>query len=133
MNQLIQSRHAEQRMRQRGMRTSDLDLILRCGTMMGGDIDDIYFLKDKDARREIDARRGRIRCLTQARPPLRGRAADHAHEVRGLKREINAFERLRGRKVVVAEGTIVTCCHSSRRDQKRMFRNGRRCPARHRR
>lgn len=46
MSMLALSRHAETRMRQRGMRLSDLDLILCFGSVIGGDSYDIYFLKD---------------------------------------------------------------------------------------
>ena len=34
------------------------------------------------------------------------------------------LERLRGRKLVVVDGTVVTCYRSSRRDRKRVFRRG---------
>ena len=83
-------------MRQRGLRSPDVDLIFRCASEIG---EDIFFLSRKDAEREI-------RCR---------------------KNEIQALERLRGQKLVVAGDTVVTCYRSRRQDQKRMLRNGREC------
>ncbi len=52
---------------------------------------------------------------------------DASREIARRKREIQSLERLRGKKVVVVDGsTIVTCCHSRRSDQKRCIRKGRR-------
>jgi len=94
MSALFISHHAAIRMNQRGLRHSDLDLVLRCGSEVG---DDIVFLSRQDADREISHR----------------------------KQEIQALERLRGQKVVVADETVVTCYRSNIRDQKRMLRIGR--------
>ena len=47
-------------MRQRGLRTSDLDLILRCASEIGKDI---YFLSRKNANREICRRKHEIQAL----------------------------------------------------------------------
>lgn len=94
MNTLNISNHAVTRMNQRGLRHSDLDLILRCGSEVG---EDIVFLSRQDADREISRR----------------------------KREIQALERLRNQKVVVAAETIVTCYRSKHSDQKRMLRTAR--------
>lgn len=123
MSTLILSRHAETRMRQRGMRSSDLGFILRCGSEIGGDTHDIYFLKRKDAQREIGRLQGVIRRLKHQR----GFASctDREREIRRLKLHIHTLERLRGRKLVVADGIVVTCYRSSPRDRKRMFRRGR--------
>jgi len=91
MNTLTLSNHAKVRMRQRGLRRTDLDLVLRCASEIG---EDVYFLSRKDAEREISRR----------------------------KREIQALERLRDHKVVVADETVVTCYRSHCNDQKRMLR-----------
>ena len=122
MSMLVLSRHAETRMRQRGMRPSDLDLILRFGSVIGGDIHDVYFLKNKDVQREIDRLNGEIRRQKRSRSPCPRTAPER--ETRRLKRDIHMLERLRSRKLVVADGTVVTCYRSCRRDQKRMFRRG---------
>lgn len=122
MSMLVLSPHAETRMRQRGMRPSDLDFILRFGSVFGGDIHDVYFLKDKDVRREIDRLSGEIRRRKRSRSPCA--RTDQERETRRLKREIHMLERLRSRKLVVADRTVVTCYRSCRRDQKRMFRRG---------
>jgi hypothetical protein len=94
MSSVNLSHHAETRMRQRGLRNSDIDLILQCASEIG---DDLYFLSRKDVDREISRR----------------------------KDEIQALERLRGQKVVVAEETVVTCYKSRRSDQRRFLRKGR--------
>lgn len=96
MSAIALSHHAEVRMCQRGLRPSDVELILRCASEIG---EDVYFLSRKDAEREIRRR----------------------------KQEIQALERLRDQKLVVADDTVVTCYRSLRRDQKRMLRNGREC------
>ena len=123
MSMLALSRHAETRMRQRGMRPSDLDLILRCGSVIGGDIHDVYFLKNKDVQREIDRLSGEIRPQKRSRSPCARTGRER--KTRRLKREIHMLERLRSRKLVVADRTVVTCYRSHRKDQKRMFRRGR--------
>jgi len=94
MNTIILSYHAQARMRQRGIRNSDIELILQCGSAIG---EDIYFLSRKDTEREIRRR----------------------------KREIQALERLRNRKVVLCDGTVVTCYRSRRSDQKALLRRRR--------
>ena len=119
MNAIVLSQHAKARMNQRGLRRSDVELILRCASEIiksglenvledvelilrcASEIgDDIFFLSRKDAEREIRRR----------------------------KHEIQALERLRDQKVVVADDTIVTCYRSRCRDQKRMLRYSRECP-----
>lgn len=64
MNALSLSNHAEARMRQRGLRLSDLQLILRCASEIG---EDIYFLSRKDAEREIRQRKREIQALERLR------------------------------------------------------------------
>ena len=50
---------------------------------------------------------------------------DVAREIAERKREIQRLERLRGFKVVVTNGAIVTCYRSHPTDQKRTFQRGR--------
>lgn len=90
----VASRHAEARMRQRGLRNADLDLVLVAATRVSGDA---YLLTDADVLREITQR----------------------------KREIQRLERLRGLKVVVQGGTVVTTYHARSADTKRTLRKGR--------
>jgi len=73
--------HAEARMRQRGFRKDDVDLVLRVATRVA---DGAFFLRDKDAAREIKNRR----------------------------REIQQLERLRGSKLIVKNGALVTLYHA---------------------
>lgn len=96
MNPAIISRHAEERMRQRGLRRHDIELIIGCGSEIG---EDVFFLSRKDADQAIRQR----------------------------KKEIQAIERLRDKKVVLADDTVVTCYHSRASDQKRILRKGREC------
>lgn len=60
MSTIILSRHAEARMRQRGIRNSDVELILRCASEIGADV---YFLSRKDVQREIYRRKREIQAL----------------------------------------------------------------------
>ena len=60
MNDVIATRHGETRMRQRGMRNGDADLILACGTQVE---DETWLLLERDVRREIEARKQEIKAL----------------------------------------------------------------------
>ena len=83
MLDLYVTRHAETRMRQRGFRNADIDLVLSVGTRIA---DDAFFVSDHDVMREIERRR----------------------------REIQQLERLRGTKLVVQGGAVVTLYHSDK-------------------
>ena len=52
--------HAETRMRQRGIRSRDVMLILECGTQID---DETWFMRDRDVRREIERRKREIQAL----------------------------------------------------------------------
>lgn len=58
------TQHAEVRMRQRGFRKADVDLILRAATRVA---DDAFFLTDQDAAREIEWRKREIQQLERLR------------------------------------------------------------------
>mgnify|MGYP004000973729 CR=1 FL=1 len=60
MNAISLSKHATERMQQRGVRLSDVDLILHCASEIG---DDVYFLSRNDAEREIRRRKIEIQAL----------------------------------------------------------------------
>lgn len=60
MNQLTLSHHARTRMRQRGLRLPDLELIFHCATQIN---DDTCFLSRKDVEREIRCRKREIQAL----------------------------------------------------------------------
>lgn len=64
MNNLALSKHADRRMRQRGLRLADLDLMLMCASEIG---EDVYFLSRKDAEREIQRRKREIQILERLR------------------------------------------------------------------
>ena len=62
------TRHAQTRMRQRGFRERDIDLIVECGTLMRPGL---HVLRDRDVAKEIRASKQRIQTLER----LRGSAA----------------------------------------------------------
>ncbi len=64
MSELMLSRHAETRMRQRGIGHADLDLIVQCGSEIG---DDVFFLTRKDVDREIRRCKRKIQNLERLR------------------------------------------------------------------
>lgn len=94
MSDIVYSQHAETRMQQRGIREKDIALILACATQID---DETWFMRKRDANREIESR----------------------------KREIQALERLANRKVVMRSGHVITAYPSRRADQKRTLRRGR--------
>lgn len=123
MTTLVLPRHAETRMRQRGFRHCDLELYFRCASEAGCDA---YFLGRKDADREMRHRHREIRRLERMNSCLADKNA--LHEIRRLRSEIQALERLRGWKLVVAnDNTVVTCYRPNRGNRKRTLRRGREC------
>ena len=94
MTDIIYTQHAETRMQQRGIRKADIPIILAYGTQID---DETYFMRNRDAVREIETR----------------------------KREIQALSRLVNRKVVMRDGRVITAYPSNPTDQKRTLRCGR--------
>lgn len=64
MHDLRFTQHAETRMRQRGFRNADVDLVLSVATRVA---DDAFFLSDRDAAREIGRCRRKIQQLERLR------------------------------------------------------------------
>lgn len=64
MTELSLTRHAEARMRQRGYKDDDVDLVFRVGTRVA---DDAFLLTDKDAARAIRKRKQEIQQLERLR------------------------------------------------------------------
>lgn len=48
---------------------------------------------------------------------------DYQKVERGLKKILESCRRVRGKRLVVAHGQIVTAYHASRRDERRLLRN----------
>ena len=94
MTDLSLTRHAERRMRQRGLRDNDLLHLLGAATPVG---DDAWLVTNADVTREI------ARC----------------------KREIEQLQRLRGCKIVISCGVVVTIYHASPAERRRSLRQGR--------
>lgn len=114
------SHHIETRMSQRGRRPADLELIWRYGSEIGSDI---LYLGRRDVRRAVRPMSREIRRLNRLQRTSAD--TDRQREIRRLKRNIQALERLCGWKLVVAGDTAVTCYRSNRRDGKRTLRQGR--------
>lgn len=85
------TRHAAQRFAQRGILTSEADLILA----IGSEVDDGYLVRAKDRQ-----------------------AAE-----RILKAMLARIRRVEGKRLVVADGRIVTGYRASRRGTRRLLRN----------
>lgn len=64
MTELSFTHHAQARMRQRGFREEDADLVFRIGTRVA---DDAFLLTDKDAARAIRKRKQEIQQLERLR------------------------------------------------------------------
>ena len=94
MTDIIYTRHAKTRMQQRGIRKADIPIILAYGTQID---EETYFMRNRDAVREIETR----------------------------KREIQALSRLVNRKVVIRGRRVITAYPSNPADQKRTLRRGR--------
>lgn len=92
MHEIRFTHHAETRMRQRGFRNADVNLVLSVATRVA---EDAFFLSDKDAAREIERR----------------------------KREIQQLERLRGTKLIVEGGNLITLYQSDRKPARANIRN----------
>lgn len=90
------TRHAEERMSQRGVRREVLELVLSYGTQVAPDA---YLMKRADADREIAVLKRRIQRLER----LKNKKL----------------------KVVVEGGMVITCYPSCPADQRRTLRRGR--------
>jgi hypothetical protein len=94
------------------------------------DMDDVIYTGHGQARaRQRGMRTGDVAlilaCATQVDDEtwmLRDRDADRAIDAR--RREIQALERLRNRKIVMCGSSLVTTYPSRRSDQKRTLRRG---------
>ena len=64
MTELSLTHHAQARMRQRGFKEEDADLVFRVGTRVA---DDAFLLTDKDAARAIRKRKQEIQQLERLR------------------------------------------------------------------
>lgn len=64
MSELLITRHAEARMRQRGFRDADISMVLTTATQVAGDA---YFLSDQDVDREVRQRKREIQQLERLR------------------------------------------------------------------
>jgi hypothetical protein len=86
-----------------------------------GTVEPLDFSKHAARRvRQRGLRDRDVRLVIECRTPVAGDGivlleSDARREIARRKREIQARERLRGCKVVICEGTIVTCYHAHRR------------------
>lgn len=92
---LIDTRHGEQRVHQRGFIRKDLELIRSCGTRLEDRSAEVYFLRNKDVEDRI----------------------------KELKRQIQSLERLRGCKVAyTSDDALITAHHTTRKNEKKLLR-----------
>lgn len=88
------TKHGQQRANQRGFRSADINLIRRCGSLVGDREAETYLLTNKNVEEEIKKR----------------------------KEEIQGLERLRGCKAVFLDDQLVTVHHTTRACEKATFR-----------
>ncbi len=62
MTDIIYTRHAKTRMQQRGIRKTDIPIILACGTQID---DETWLMCNRDATREIETRKREIQTLSR--------------------------------------------------------------------
>ena len=110
------SNHAEVRMSQRAVRSEDAAEVLGCGTQIGPDE---WFMRDSDVKREVENMKRTFRQIE------RTVKVGNQRLERAIKRRIQWLERLRGLKVVMKDGEIITCYRPSEARQRRERRRTR--------
>lgn len=111
MTNIRYTRHGATRMQQRGITETDVEIVLRYGTV----IDDMaVILRRRDEAREVGRLKRQIR-----------RGGLSSLHIRRCRREIRALERNRGRKIVLIGDRLVTAYRPRRTDQKRALRTSR--------
>jgi hypothetical protein len=108
--------HGQARLRQRGFRSNDHELIFTHGKAIN---DNEIVMPETVAAHEIALRQQKIDTLKR-----RGVASNA--EIVALKREIHQFERIRNRKIVVDRDVLVTAYRPSQREMRRCFKRLRR-------
>jgi hypothetical protein len=87
---LALTKHGAERLAQRGIQVSDLDLIVQIGSEVEGG-----FLVRKSDLQEAE---------------------------RQIKRLLDRIRRLKGKRLVVGDGSLVTAYHADRREERRLLR-----------
>ena len=90
MSQVRFTNHAYERLAQRGLQVSDVDLILE----IGSEVDDGFIVRDKDLQ-EVE---------------------------RAIKMFMTRVRRLKGKRLVVSEGCLITAFHAKRSEERRLLR-----------
>ena len=108
--------HAETRMSQRGVQYEDTAEVLGCGTQIGPAE---WFMRDSDVKREVENMKRTFRQIE------RTVKVGNQRLERAIKRRIQWLERLRGLKVVMKDGEIITCYWPSPAYQRRSRRRTR--------
>ncbi|HEY4167260.1 MAG TPA: hypothetical protein VGM96_10805 [Reyranella sp.] len=104
--------HGQARLRQRGFRSNDHELIFAHGVAIN---DNEIVMPETVTTHEIALRQLKMDSLKR-------RGVARNAEVAALKREIHQFERIRNRKIVVDEDVLVTAYRPSQREMRRCFR-----------
>lgn len=120
------SKHASQRMQQRALRSADIELIDRYGVETP--TADSVLLTHKAVNAAVEKLDRDLRAMEgswrkRGTPPT----PDEAERARSLRSTIRDLDRLRCRKLVFDEtgAILVTCYHSTRRNQRRSLRDTR--------
>lgn len=116
MFEYVITNHAETRMSQRGVRNEDAAEVLTYGTQTGPAE---WFMRDSDVKREVENLK---RTFRQIERTVKG---GKQRLERALKRRVRRLERLRGLKVVMEDGEVITCYWPSVAYQRRARRRGR--------
>ena len=102
------TRHGMTRLRQRGFREGDVDLILETGTEI---THDRIMLKRRDADEAIKKCKREIRAIPDNRADGAYFNADEA--IQKCKRKIAALERLKGTIILIVDDCLVTAFHAT--------------------
>ena len=109
--------HGRARLRQRGFRGNDHELIYLLGVQVD---DQEIFIPEVVVAYEIAVRQHRIGSIE--RRTIVGNAGSKYDEISSLKREIHQLERLPNRKIVHDKDVLITGYRPSRRGQRRCIR-----------
>ena len=114
------TRHAEERASQRGLRPDDIERLIKHGVEVNGDG---YLMTNdacKSAVADINHKIVKLQNMCGKLDGVDRRQTEG--QIRKLAKERDQIENLRGVKIVIKGGHLVTCYRSSRVDQRRCLK-----------
>lgn len=111
-------RHARVRLRQRGFRQDDHEVILLCGVQVSNEE---IIMPAVTANYEIALLQQQIARLW--RQHMSGAACMSSEELAAMKQQIHQLERIKNRKIVVRDGVLVTAYKPTKRSLGSSFRS----------